>query len=650
MPTRYELWYGRDEPPRETRTLRAGPVSAQLDGGDLRYVRVGAVELVRRIYVAVRDLNWNTLPSALTDVQVDQRADGFTVRFACRNQEGDIDFSWEGTIAGASDGTITYTMDGVAQSHFRYAKIGICLHHPIRENAGRPFSGHAPEGTVSGTLPQTIGPQIHLDDGTDLPLFPPVDALQIDLADGVAVQFAFEGSLFEMEDQRNWTDASFKSASTPASLGYVHEAHPGKKIRQSVAVRVVGAATAPAPAATAVRVTLGEPTGRRLPPIGLGTASHGGELAPREIELLRRLRLDHLRVDLHLGDPSYRSAFERSAAACRALGCGLELAVFLPADGDAAALGDLAALLSKAGVLVRSVLVFREGEEVAAGRWVQLVRERLRAAAPDALFAGGTNVYFNELNRNRPQIEAMDAVVYSVNPQIHAFDEASLAEALEGQAETVASARAFAGDLPLLVSPITLKPRFNAVATVAEGERPPDRLPDPVDPRQMSLFGAAWTLGSVARLAASGAASLTYYETTGWRGVMETEAGSPPGLPFPSPPGAVFPLYHVFADLAEWPGAELLDCASSDPLAVTALAVRAGALHLVLANMTPREQEVQVGRLDAPRAVLRRLDAETAPAAIANPDRFRAATESVAPGSGTLTLQLAPFEIARLDL
>src|SRR5579875_1460058 len=98
MPTRYELWYGRDEPPRETRTLRAGPVSAQLDGGDLRYVRVGAVELVRRIYVAVRDLNWNTLPSALTDVQVDQRADGFTVRFACRNQEGDIDFSWEGTI------------------------------------------------------------------------------------------------------------------------------------------------------------------------------------------------------------------------------------------------------------------------------------------------------------------------------------------------------------------------------------------------------------------------------------------------------------------------------------------------------------------------------------------------------------------------
>ena len=42
----------------------------------------------------------------------------------------------------------------------------------------------------------------------------------------------------------------------------------------------------------------------------------------------------------------------------------------------------------------------------------------------------------------------------------------------------------------------------------------------------MSLFGAAWTLGSLKYLCESETHSLTYYETTGWRGVMEIEFGS----------------------------------------------------------------------------------------------------------------------------
>ena len=71
------------------------------------------------------------------------------------------------------------------------------------------------------------GPQIHLDDGTDLPLFEPVSDLDIAHVSGGVVRFDFSGDLWEMEDQRNWTDASYKSASTPAKLGYHHEATAG---------------------------------------------------------------------------------------------------------------------------------------------------------------------------------------------------------------------------------------------------------------------------------------------------------------------------------------------------------------------------------------------------------------------------------------
>ena len=37
----------------------------------------------------------------------------------------------------------------------------------------------------------------------------------------------------------------------------------------------------------------------------------------------------------------------------------------------------------------------------------------------------------------------MDFVNYSINPQVHAFDNLSLAETLSAQAETVKSARNF---------------------------------------------------------------------------------------------------------------------------------------------------------------------------------------------------------------
>jgi hypothetical protein len=75
------------------------------------------------------------------------------------------------------------------------------------------------------------------------------------------------------------------------------------------------------------------------------------------------------------------------------------------------------------------------------------------------------------------------------------------------------------------------------------------------------LFAAAWTLGSLKYLAESGVASVTYFEMTGWRG--ETEAGSPLPELFASVPGNVFPLWPVFADLAECVQAKVVPTVSS---------------------------------------------------------------------------------------
>ena len=524
------------------------------------------------------------------------------------------------------------------------------------EHAGRPYRGETPDGPIAGELPSLIGAQ-RIEGGQIFALFPAVESLTIDLDGGLAARFDFEGDLFEMEDQRNWTDGSFKTYSTPLALPWPKDAAPGQAIRQRVTISVQGTPPASAAGDGPLRLTLGESLGRRLPPLGLGMASHGGALTPREVERLRVVRPSHLRLDLRTGDPDASEALARARHDCAALGCPLELALFL-GDGAEADLARLAPLL-RDGPPVARVLAFhaenRSGPrtESSTGPLVELARRALGPVVGAAEFVGGTNLYFTELNRTRPDIATMDAVAYSINPQVHAFDETSLVETLAAQAETVASARAFCGDRRLLVGPVTLRPRLNAHATGPAAPPTPGELPASVDPRQMSLFGAAWTLGSVKYLAEAGADALTYFETTGWRGVMETEDGPPLPERFPSSAGMVFPLYHVLADvadLAELNEGELLACQSSDPLAVVGLAVRdVNGLHLLVANLTPVEQSVVVGPFPAGEMTSRRLNTTSAPQALFEPDAFRAARETITARGGEAELTLAPYEVCRID-
>lgn len=644
----YQLMYGRDEPPEESLPLRAGPVTAELVGRDLRNVRYGELQIVQRIYIAMRDRNWDTVPATIANLQVDQRDDRFAVRFDARHQQHDLDLSWRGEIVGEADGTISYAMNACANQDMTYKLVGLNVHHGMGEYVGRPFAAETIEGPVQGTFPEEIGPQLVVD-RTEVPLFPPTEQLTARLGGDVTVQFLFEGDTFEFEDQRNWTDGSFKSQSYPPRRNGHFHLDAGERVYQKVTVRVSGPLPAERPRPDHVAVTLGQPAGKPLPPIGFGMASHGQALSPREVDLLRELRPAHLRVDLRLSGPDGDATLARAVAECRALDCGLELALFV-SDAARAELQALAERLREIDVPVRRILVFHNDELATSERWMALAREALRPVAPDALFAGGTNANFCELNRFRPERAPDDGIVYSINPQIHAFDERSLVENLAPQTATVATARAFGPGRPIVVGPVTLKQRFNAVATTAQQEPPPGQLPFQVDPRQMSLFLAGWTAGSVKYLAGSEVASITYFETTGWRGVLEREGGSPQPERFPSRPGEVFPVYHVFADLAKWRGGEIVTLTSADPLAIETLAIAAGdELHLLVANLTPREQRARVAPLLDGECRVRRLNVETAPTAMADPGAYRA---SIAPETVTgreFDLTLAPFELVRID-
>ncbi len=594
------IYYGAERPLPEARPLRAGPLTMLLEEGGLRYVRWGNQEILRRVYGAVRDRNWDTVPATVSDLDVQAGDDSFRATFVVDCRQREVDYRWKGTIEGGTDGTVRFTMDGEARSKFLRNRIGLCVLHPIRECAGKTCVVEHANGAITRKgFPRYVWPHQP---------FKSVRAIAHEVAPGLRAKVRMDGDVFEMEDQRNWSDASFKTYSTPLELPFPVELPKGSGIVQTVTLSLEGNVAPPAtPAPGPVIFSLEKPVA--MPRLGF-QAPPGQPLTPPEIDLLRPLAISHLRVDLRGGHAGWKELLAKATEDARALGAALEIAVHLREGApELKSLGEALAALKPA---VDRVLVFHLAEKSVAARWVRETKEKIGPLAGEALIGGGTDAYFAEVNRGEHPPEC-EVVAYSVNPQVHAFDTATLVENLEGQGYTVESARLLPGERPIAVTPVTFLPRMNPNATE------PGTAAEEFDPRQRSLFGAAWTAASLKYVSEAGAASATYFDA---RGVLAV------------------PLYQVFADVGEFAGGQVVRSRSSRPLEVDGLALRKGPkTRLLLANFWPEPKSVRVQGLSGGVAV-RMLD-ERYPH-LGDPETRQTSM-------GRLELELPPCGIARID-
>jgi D-apionolactonase len=636
--------YGTSVPPTPPLRLRAGPATAWLEreSGFLRRIAYGDCEVVRGIYGAVRDRNWGTVTPEISYDQLEQRSDSFAVRFVARCVQGEVDFVWEGRITGSADGGIHYEFDGVAQSAFERNRIGLCVLHPLAGCAGQPCEVQTVDGEwLRLEFPRFIAPHQP---------FQNVRSIRHEVAPGVSVEVGFEGETFETEDQRNWTDASFKTYGTPLAMPFPVAVRPGDRVRQTVSIgfhgRATNAVSAGAEASAIVVVKPGSGPALRRPAIGFCLSESDGVPSARQLAWIRELRPDHLRAEVRMGAEGWQARLADADATACAVGAGLHLALHLTDRSEQELIGLGEAIRGLASE-VKLVLVFQDGYKSTPHRLLGLVLDWSAVALPGVPVAAGTDAFFAELNRERLPLSSPALPCFSVNPQVHAFDTMSCMETLEAQSQAVDSAAEFSS-APVVVSPITLRMRWNPNATGAQPEPREGELPASVDPRQLSHVGAAWTVGSLARLFPHPRVhSLTYFELVGWRGLMETEAGSGVPARFPSEPGERFPVYHVFRDLAGMGVRPCPPSPSPDRVAVLSLITPRGEDRLLLANLTAERQAIRIEGLGGAARVVRSLEDNTE---AGDPDLGNHLTGEVATaGSRGLSLVLAPYEYVRVD-
>jgi len=591
--------YGTTQPRPEIKRLSAGPLSLELENGAIRYVRYNGHEAIRGIDYLVRDSSWRTPPARLTERSAESTERHFEVVLDGEVEQGGIHYRYRLTIEGHDDGRLEVRADAEALSTFKTNRTGFVVLHAIKGVAGRPVTVTHKDGSTSETtFPELISPS--------QPIFD-IRALRHEVTPGLFVTCRMEAALphdpatiFEMEDQRNWTDASYKTYVGSLLDPWPYEIAQGAEVRQRIALNFEGTAEpATAGAGGPLAITIGEGAGehvaaggaatggaaaRRLPTIGLGSMPGDLAAARAAAATLQRLRPPFIAAYVEADQGDLGACLADYASLARQLGAAVQLELILPQGRSPAAVLDESAAACRAAGLEPTRVLACPAPYLKSiqppGPWPEVadlghIMNAARRAFPQAAILGGMASYFTELNRKRPPAATIDGISCTTSPIVHAADDRSVMETLEALPSVALSMAAMAPGKPVHVGPSAIAMRHNpyGVATAANPKGERVAMADD-DPRQKGLFAAAWSVGYAAAMAEAGVAGLALNHLAGPSGVLAGDGG-------------VQPVFHVMAALCAASGglALRLDWRSD---AITGLAWRRdGGSHLLLANLTP---------------------------------------------------------------
>ena len=548
-----------------------GRGALELRGDELADLAVDGVVVLRSIRLVLRDRDWGTVG---LDVE---RCESGPAALTLHVRGGGI----VGTVGVHVDGArLEVVADVVAEREVETNRLGLVVLHPPTV-AGANLAVTHSDGAVEAThFPRAISPH--------QPAFD-IAALAWEHR-GLALSLTLEGDVFEMEDQRNWTDASFKTYSRPLALPFPYRLAAGNRVRQAATLHAAGAAE---PFATADDEVVLRPAGV-VPAIGVG-ASTAPNPAPPPVAVG-----SFVRVELDLASPAWRAALGRAIAS------GLPLDVrFVHASPR-----DLrVAVPHLSGLAVRTVGAFAgDGPEkhVSDATTVAALREALHAEGLDLPVVGGARTHFTELNRGHALLpDDLDGVGFALTPLFHSRATAQLVESLGILPLIARQAVEISGGVPVHVGPVTLRPHVDAVATTPEPvPSEPDlrdgygpALLEATDPRQSAQELAAWTVASLAALTTPGIASVAFFEEWGPRGIRSSD-------------GEPYPVAEALGVLAGLAGAPVeVGCSADSRVWVMRVATAGGPVTLA-ANLdtVPREVCVPTGRLSLPAGAWLRAD------------------------------------------
>lgn len=542
--------------------LTLATCAVDLSHGALRRLTLDGVEVVRLIDHPIRDADWRTLPLITDGEQLNAASASYTRAFhtADASIDGQLQVQLRavnGAVQLEADLTLT------ARSTARVSRAGFVLLHPLRHVVGQPLDVRGTDGIWRSTrFPEHISP--------GQPVFD-IAGLRHTVGP-VQVEIAFEGDVFEMEDQRNWTDASFKTYCRPLSRPRPFDIAVGETVRQRITVmlrRAAGTASISTVAADAADSAV-------MPAI---TLAHEAALCPApDTAVLSTLGVQGVLLRVNSDDA-------RPDATVRAMLPNVSHTLELVTGASPAQeLQRVADACAAAGIEPARVIALPRpylASHQPDGPWPGGARPMdlpalVRAAFPGAACGGGMLTNFTEFNRCRPDPGLLDYVTFGTTAIVHAADDDSVLETLEALGDVFTSARSIAGATPLHLGLMSIGMRSNPYgAAVADNPRGARLAMAMNDPRQPTAFAATFAVAIAAAAARGRVASFAPAMTSGPLGMGGGRDGG------------LYPLFHIVAALAALAGSTVVVRGAAATGLITIMGSGKRGIAGVAANLGP---------------------------------------------------------------
>jgi D-apionolactonase len=460
-----------------------------LTGHGIEHLSFGGAALVPRVFFSVRDRSWGSSAIPMNYERAGDRTSPDS-RITFHGWVEGYPLQVSGSIEPVSLGLIVSFQLEVG-ADVEVTRAGPCILHYV-----------LPAGeTITTDLP---GEAREVEVAQDISSARPISGYRTlsYSVDGTKLTIEFDGGLFEMEDQRNWTDNSFKSYTPPLTDPRPLTLLEGVVLTYRLLFRVGTPAPKPPPPVSSgfpSKLTVRAPdlTSASYSLPGIGVVHPGGPFYPALMSKLSELQPEFVHLVAELGDRNWKRCLKGDLLAVARLGATAVLTVDCPPERrqDLGALAEIGAGRVDTAFLFDSGRALTSDELADAGR-IGFDGTGIRVGA-------GTRGHFASLNLVGRVPDAAEVIGISLAAAAHDDDRRALTTGLGSYSQIFRQVRRMAGDREIYAGPTGFAPTFDSWSALgfelgvreawAKGH-----------PGARSVFGAAWAVAAIAFLSALG--------------------------------------------------------------------------------------------------------------------------------------------------
>jgi len=469
----------------------------------LRNIKYNNIEILKLISFLVRDKNWNNYSPEIiktSSYNKDQQ-----LHFEFDLKYGDVEQLEVKLLLSIGSNSVKLIANGKFLTDFWTNRIGFNLLLPLDGVVKQQVIVSKSDQTTE-TLKYTLIIQ------PDQPMVK-FNNLLYEMFDSIALNIRFDGIHFEMEDQRNWGDASYKIYSGSLLDPFPYKENKNSAFHQEIEITVREKNNSLETISNQNIIPLNIQEEYAMPKIGIKVDNETNGI-------------DIVNVDFvyHLVD------FERNTESKPNFN---NLPIYLVALIDHTKkvkdiVKDIKDYILSNKISVDKILICPKiylNSFQPAGEWPSVPKlgdyyKEAKIQLPDVHIFSGMVTNFTELNRKKPDGK-FDGINFSFTPIVHDASDYGVLDTPNSLKYILHSVNNFSKDTPIHIGPMTLGMHFNPYGEKLAANIDQVRLEmTDFDPRHDSLIGLNWTIAVFAETLSKNTKFITIASLKGVHGIL----------------------------------------------------------------------------------------------------------------------------------